>query len=59
MPSSSLAFAGRGAPLQVFGVLIMRDSALIEIGGELRVGPAVSLEVAYSGHSQAIYKTTG
>ena len=49
MPSSSLAFASTGATLLVSGVPIVRDSALIDIGGELRFRPAVSLEVAYSG----------
>jgi len=48
-PEAGLAFASTGIGFDVTGVPLAQDSALIDAGAELNLGPAMTLDVSYSG----------
>ena len=47
---AALAFLSAGTGFAVTGVPLAQDSAVIDIGFDLKLGPAITLGVSYAGH---------
>jgi len=48
-PNAALAFASTGIGFDITGVPLAENSALVEAGLDLNLGPTATLGVAYSG----------
>jgi fibronectin-binding autotransporter adhesin len=59
VPSSSLAFVSTSAGFLVSGVPLAQDSALLDFGVELPIGPGASLGVSYAGQFASHFHDNG